>query len=227
MTPTIPDQVVNVFLFKFWEGATKVKGVVENKNVDGIGFAELVASHSTEILTPSIPQGLTVSAYPDHNTIRWEASTPGTYPLGGYRVYRSNSDDGHWKYIASTTDLFYHDYSATQDSAFFYTVSSFDNQSSTSASNYAGPIPVEIKDFQSTINAIKIHPNPADGLFSIECSEKEKFEIKLYTLTGKLAIQKNLSGQENKIDISSLPNDIYMVVIISVNGIRHQKLIKN
>jgi len=225
MTPTIPDQVVNVILFKFWEGATIVKGVVGNKDVDGIGFAELVASHSSEILTPSVPEDLTLAAYPDHNTISWNASIAGTYPIGGYRIYRSSSDNGHWRYIASTTGLSYNDYTANQDSAFYYTVSSFDNQSATSASAYAVSLQVGIKELPAAFSNIKVYPNPAKDKITVDCAEIQMLNISLFNTTGQLLLQRKLGFGKNEIDISYLTRGIYILKISGASVTMQQKLV--
>ena len=137
ITPTITNQVIDVTLFKFWEGGTVVKGTMQGQSVDGVGFAELIAKHNTKLDVPSAPGGLYISYNTDHYVINWNASKPGTYPIGGYRVYRSTSNDGHWKYLATTTGITYSDFAASPDTLFYYTVTSFDNQTATSASCYA------------------------------------------------------------------------------------------
>ena len=228
MIPTIPNQVVNVTLFKFWEGATTVKGVVENQDVEGIGFAELVASHRNKMETPSVPSELTVTPYPDHNTISWSASSQGTYPVGGYRVFRSASNNGHWKYLATTTDLNFDDYTATQDSAFYYTVTSFDNQTATSASAYANAIQVVgIKDVAASNNSIKVFPNPAKDTFTIDCDNRQNLSFSLYTIFGQLLIDRQIHNSLNEIDISNLTKGVYIIKLTDASSTIQQKLVKN
>ena len=137
VVPKISNQIVDVQLFKFWEGGGTLKGTVNNQPVEGVGFAELVADHKSKIVQPGIPAGLTITHPPDHFSLTWTPSTAGTYPIGGYRIFRSTDNNGYWQYIASTSDLFYDDYSAVPGTDYYYTVTSFDNQTATSASDYA------------------------------------------------------------------------------------------
>jgi len=223
MAPTIPNQVVNVILFKFWEGATTVKGVVQNKEVEGIGFAELVAKHKYEIKTPSVPEGLTVSGFTDHTSIRWNASLQGTYPVGGYRVFRSSTGNGFWKYLATTSQLQYDDYSATRDSAFYYTVTSFDNQTATSASAYASPIHLGIKE--AKVNSIKVYPNPSRDKFTIDCAGVQNLHMAIYNYAGQLVLQRKLFKSLNEIDIRPLSKGEYIIKLTGTSAAMQQKLI--
>jgi hypothetical protein len=223
MTPTIPNQVVNVILFKFWEGATTVKGVVENKEVEGIGFAELVAKHSYEIKTPAVPAGLVYSGFTDHNTITWNASTQGTFPVGGYRVFRSKFNNGHWKYLATTTQLNYDDYTASRDSAFYYTVTSFDNQNATSASAYADPIHLGIQEAKA--NPIKVYPNPAIDKITIECAGKQNLYLAIYNTAGQLLLKRKLNKGINEIEVHALSKGEYIIKLTGASAAWQQKLI--
>ena len=137
MIPNISNQIVDVQLFKFWEGGTTLKGTVNNQPVEGVGFAELVTSHNSQIIQPGVPGNLAIAHTSDHCSLTWTPSIAGTYPVGGYRIFRSTNSNGYWQYIASTSDLFYDDYSAIPGTDYYYTVTSFDNQTATSASDYA------------------------------------------------------------------------------------------
>jgi predicted secreted hydrolase len=225
MTPTIPNQVVNVTLFKFWEGATNVTGVVQNQKVEGIGFAELVAKHKYEIKTPSAPSGLLISGFTDHNTISWNTSQQGTYPVGGYRVFRSASNNGHWKYLATTTQLHYDDYTATRDSTFYYTVTSFDNQTATSASAYATGIQLGIHPVPAIDNSVNIFPNPAKNKITINCAGKPYLNVFIYNTAGQLMLKHSIHKGANDIDIHNLSKGEYIIKLTGSSPVMQQKLI--
>jgi len=229
MVPSITNQVVNVTVFKFWEGATTIKGIVENNEVDGVGFAELVAGHAYQINTPSTPTGLTITPHTDHNTISWNASTAGTYPIGGYRVFRSTSTNGYWKYLATTTSLTYDDYTATQDSAFYYTVTSFDNQTATSASGYASPMVVGIKDISSNNGSVKIYPNPANDQVTIDIAAFATGSnpiVELLSIDGKLLKIQRITKSKTQLNISALPSGIYVLKVRDNKGLVVKKIVK-
>ena len=193
MTQTIDNQVIDVTAFKFWEGGTILKGTVNNQPVEGVGFAELVAGHSYQIVSPSPPSGLTVASNSDHYSLSWTAGTSGTYPIGGYRVYRSFNNDGYWQYLTTTTDLFYDDYPASLDSGYYYTVSSFDNQTSTSGSNYATSalgLPLGINSIVKNAVELQNYPNPFSDNTTISffLQNEEEATLTVYDLLGKEVI---------------------------------------
>ena len=229
MFPTITNQVIDVTLFKFWEGAATVKGLVENKPVDGIGFAELVKSHTYMINTPSAPASVSITPYADHNTISWSASTAGTFPIGGYRVFRSTSTDGYWKYLATTTALLYDDYTASPDTMFYYTVTSFDNQSAVSASAYASPVFTGIKDISSENSVVNIYPNPAKDQINIDVPTYKPdhiFTMDLLNIDGRILKSQIINKYKTLFDISALPLGIYVCRVTSNNSVTVKKIVK-
>jgi len=230
--PNIANQIVDVTLFKFWEGSTTLKGTVNNLPVEGVGFAELVADHNFEIILPSVPSGLNVTSYSDHYSLNWIACTPGTYPIGGYRIYRSPNNNGYWQYIATTSNLFYDDYSAASDSSYFYTVTSFDNQTATSASNYATPVPA----YPSGINVVdnkniflKIYPNPTSGKIAVTISSGSIDKIEIYNVMREKVYSSLVYFPVTKapmtIDMSLYPNGVYFIRLQTREEIFNQKFI--
>lgn len=235
ITPEISNQVIDVTLFKFWEGGTTLKGTVNNLAVEGVGFAELVAAYNFQIIPPSAPTGLAASSYSDHNSLNWLASAAGTYPVSGYRIYRSVNNYGYWQYLATTSNLFCDDYSASADSSYYYTVTSFDNQTATSASNYASPVHTS----QTGINSpdkqgefLKIFPNPANGKINIVFNKplNEDFSVRIENVCGKSVFANNYSSKSSnagfEIDLSEFTNGLYIVKISCKSGILIDKILK-
>jgi len=175
---------------------------------------------------PTIPDGLNISYDIDHYVINWNASTPGSYPIGGYRVYRSKSNDGYWKYIATTTDLSYNDFVASPDTVYYYTVTSFDDQTATSASDYAPSVTTGIQDVPPDLKAIMVYPNPANDKITIECAGNQSLNLSVYNIVGEILLQKELNKSINEIDISSLSKGVYLIKITDASETVQQKLIK-
>jgi len=229
ITPSIVDQVINVTLFKFWEGGTVMKGTVGNQNVDGVGFAELVAGRAFGIVVPSTPSGLSVAPEIDHYSLNWSASTQGTYPIGGYRVFRSTSTDGYWKYLATTTSLSYNDYSASSDSIYYYSVTSFDNQTATSGSGYATPALAEsmgINDAFSSAISVHVYPNPANDKIYIELSDYKNTFVELMSTEGQTLQNFALQSPKTAIDVNNLPGGVYVLKLKNEKGVATKKFIK-
>ncbi len=228
MIPTITNQVIDVTLFKFWEGGTVVKGTVQGQPVDGLGFAELVAKHNTNMACPSIPIGLNIIYDTDHYQLTWNAGSPGTFPIGGYRVYRSTSNDGYWRYLGTTTGLTYNDYTASVDTVFFYTVSSFDNQTAVSASGYASSV-TGIKNVPEDEITIMVYPNPANNQITIDIpafGSTKNALLELSDVEGRLLKSEIISTSINQLDISYLSSGIYVLKVTDSKGIAVKRFTK-
>lgn len=235
MVAPVKDQLVNVILFRFWEGGINLKGVIEDEHVDGVGFAEIVAGHDFQITVPSIPMGLISSSLTDHYSLAWQASSPGTYPIGGYRIFRSKSNNGYWKYIGSTTNLTFNDYSASMDTAYFYAVTSFDNQTATSASKYSSPAWTSgtgEKESDFTRNSLHVYPNPVIDGTTIQFTLKEKdfILIELYDLPGKkihtIVKSELISGNHSiKVNSEKLSKGTYLIKVHSNNSTQIKKIV--
>ncbi|OFY87547.1 MAG: hypothetical protein A3F72_20935 [Bacteroidetes bacterium RIFCSPLOWO2_12_FULL_35_15] len=231
MTPAIQNQVINVTLFKFWEGSTILKGTVENQPVDGLGFAELVAARSTPITIPSVPGNITITPFTNHYSVNWSTSTQGTYPIGGYRVFRSASNDGYWQYIATTTNLSYNDFSASADTGYFYTVTSFDNQTHTSASAYANAVWVDplssgVNQMVVSDRSIKVYPNPATDKITMEVPEFKNTSLEILSMDGRVLKNISLQSEKTQLNISNLAKGIYILKVKNDKKIITKKLIK-
>ena len=226
MTASIADQVINVTLFDFWEGSIELKGTVNNKNIEGLGFAELVAGHDFEIVCPSIPTNLTVTKNTYDYSLSWDASTAGTYPIAGYRIFRSKTNDGYWQYLTSTSDLFYTDSSSSVDSSYYYTVSSFDDQTATSASYYANATSTGINNISSSNNSIKIYPNPCKDKIFIETIETPNTSVEITNLQGQLLQGFSLQTSKCQIDVNNLSSGVYIIKVKNENSITTKKIIK-
>jgi len=229
MTPTITNQVINVTLFKFWEGGTIVKGTVRGQPLDGVGFAELVAKHKSKMEVPSVPAGLNVSYDTDHYVIEWSASTQGTFPIGGYRIYRSESNDGYWKYLGTTTELSFNDFTASPLTDYFYTVSSFDNQTATSASGYATPAKLGINNLSAGENPVSVYPNPANNQVTVSIPAFKAGNntlIELLDYQGKLIKKQPIIKDNTQLNISGIPSGIYVIRLMDSKGVVIRKFMK-
>ena len=77
---------------------------------------------------------------------------------------------------------------------------------------------------------ISIFPNPSNGKITIQSELHESFSIEIFNNTGCLISESSSQGLNNTIlDISSYPQGIYMIHIISDRGgiVAIRKLVKN
>lgn len=89
-----------------------------------------------------------------------------------------------------------------------------------------------LKAVTSTLNVTEtramtasVYPNPTSGIIFIKSEEKVN-SVTLYSLTGQMLKSFKDIGNENKIDISDLPANIYLLRIITETGQKSLKIIK-
>ena len=77
-------------------------------------------------------------------------------------------------------------------------------------------------------NSFRIYPNPATDKITIEYyrSKVEQVQIKLYSMEGRLLLEKTCKSNEMQIDVSGFSKGVYIVEIQSENsGIARQKIV--
>jgi len=100
------------------------------------------------------------------------------------------------------------------------------------APNYLGLSIRCIKDISSHTNEmnkpnkIRIFPNPASSVFTIDCAEGSIYEITLYNMAGQSMLSKEVQSGSNQIDISTLVKGIYILKCKGADGMFQKKLIK-
>lgn len=91
---------------------------------------------------------------------------------------------------------------------------------------YISGAPLGIIGAQEEYQSLGIYPNPAENVLNFTESELEFSEIRIYTISGMMALQENLNYNTQAIDISELPNGMYTVVATDKTGMKTlQKLV--
>ena len=70
-----------------------------------------------------------------------------------------------------------------------------------------------VNDFSSHQGKYKAYPNPVNSQLTIEMDIAEEKEYRIYSTVGKLLISGTLNSKTNKIDLSSLPYNVYFLKI--------------
>ncbi|MFT4802511.1 MAG: hypothetical protein ACI93N_002290 [Flavobacteriaceae bacterium] len=76
------------------------------------------------------------------------------------------------------------------------------------------------------VSGFSMFPNPTSDFLNIKIQEGEIEQILLYNLNGKKVLSKKINKQQSIIDIQNLIRGIYVIKIISNNGILTKKLLK-
>lgn len=75
----------------------------------------------------------------------------------------------------------------------------------------------EVKD-----NALKIYPNPSDGMFSIETkSSVTSLKAEVYDLSGKLIFKKDFRGNKAELNLTQYPKGVYILQLLDNQGNKH------
>ena len=76
-----------------------------------------------------------------------------------------------------------------------------------------------------SISEISVFPNPASEMIHIEGVEAA--EVRIYNAMGQLSLRQSTNGNDQEtIDISSLPNGIYLIQLVSKGGLATKQIVK-
>lgn len=75
-------------------------------------------------------------------------------------------------------------------------------------------------------NSIKVYPNPANDILTIENSTISEVHFNLYDIKGKLILERSLSDKISKIDVRNLKSGMYLTRTTYRNSTEVFKFIK-
>ena len=82
---------------------------------------------------------------------------------------------------------------------------------------YCGDIIYSIQ--KNTINnTINIYPNPAKNEFTINCKNQKPISLKIYSISGKVLIDKKIENNKEKVTIDFLKDGFYILKLFYNNG---------
>lgn len=98
------------------------------------------------------------------------------------------------------------------------------------AKKYIGPIATSatgINNISSAVHTISVFPNPANTSIKIQTDfeQGKTAEIKIYNMLGKEMFSKQINANDELIDISNLPNGVYLIKSQAEDKISTQKFI--
>lgn len=87
-------------------------------------------------------------------------------------------------------------------------------------------IPTGVNDDFKDEGNISIHPNPAERIMNVEVRNSNISDLELYSLTGTRLMSKEISQGITDIDVSSLPQGIYIISLKGTGVMYSRKLVK-
>lgn len=68
-----------------------------------------------------------------------------------------------------------------------------------------------LKDLAASLGTIKVYPNPTTSSLSIESEKHGNLQVALWDMNGRLLLQKRLSATISQLELSHLPQGIYVL----------------
>jgi uncharacterized protein (TIGR02145 family) len=117
--------------------------------------------------------------------------------------------------------------------AYFVSLHSYDSNFSFGSYPTNGGFSIRcLKDSTAQINEInyqdemKIYPNPAIDMITIDYAKKQKIKMQVYNMIGECVLQRELSSGTNEINVSSLSKGLYIIKVLGSDWTVQRKLIK-
>jgi hypothetical protein len=70
---------------------------------------------------------------------------------------------------------------------------------------------LNVEDSVSGKELISVYPNPSNGEVHVALNDAHKVELTVYDIMGRKVLTTNLNNTDNTIDISSLPQGLYLI----------------
>jgi hypothetical protein len=85
-----------------------------------------------------------------------------------------------------------------------------------------------INEIKNNDNGISIYPNPATDNITIDASKLQfaNLNLRMYDVVGNLILEKNTGNNKTDLNVSALPNGVYIIEIMTGKGITAKKVVK-
>jgi fibronectin type 3 domain-containing protein len=175
---------------------------------------EANATTLPNISPPSAPTNLNGTANKIQVTLNWNPSAPGSYPIAGYRIKRSNTYAGPYTQIGTSPTNSYLDTAVLPGATYYYLVSAYDNQTPPNESANSSPTTVTLPP-KPQINNLSTHTavNSSDSTVTITGQHFSGSNLKVYLWDG------NGTLEENGIELTVISISDNEIIILFPAGI--------
>ena len=112
-----------------------------------------------------------------------------------------------------------------------YTTTEWDSYASNTFTYFGSPTTGQFKTAITSVSSLAqapeftLYPNPTTNVFVVESNHELIENVKVFDLTGKLILEIPTSQKSVQVNVSAIPNGIYMVWVYSNNSYTFEKLI--
>jgi hypothetical protein len=206
--------------FRFFEGSTHIKGVVNGEEVTGIGFAELLHSYEKPHIAITYPSA---DKWTAARAISWEISNPDEGRPLHYNLEYSIDDNETYTVLATGLSEPLYNWEEPEISAgslcwFRITAYSIDSTLintviSANASEYDPNLTPLDKDLYDNVKEFQLYPNPAEDMIFLDLNEKHPYSsYQIFDIYGHtLRIQTIRLTNRIQIDLNNYKKGIYFI----------------
>ncbi len=183
---------------------------------------------------PEMPEGLSASTSGNSVTLNWERAIDAQTPSKGlsYNLYLGTSsalpdvvspNSGltsgirHLALLGNTSQDTNWTISDLEDGDYFWSVQTIDNGFMGSLFSPEQTFNINAVGIRGTelTKEFSIYPNPVKDRLFVSSSQTERFDIRIYSVAGKMVLSTSIQGSPSVIDISDLSAGVYMVRFIT------------
>ncbi len=100
----------------------------------------------------------------------------------------------------------------------------FDNYINPVPDQFCVPIATSTKDIENAI-AFELFPNPSSSIVYITFDSPTRAEVRVLNLNGQEVLAQPLEAEKTLLDLSDLPKGLYVVSVVSEEGVGVKKLV--
>jgi len=80
---------------------------------------------------------------------------------------------------------------------------------------------------EHSLEDVKVFPNPSNGNVFVYAESEPVQELQVFDMFGKMLFRENVGEKEFSVDLSAYNSGIYMLRLVSANGVKTNKIVKN
>lgn len=78
----------------------------------------------------------------------------------------------------------------------------------------------------STLENMKVYPNPTTGTVTIELAQVDATSMTIVDLTGKVVFESEITSTTTSVDLSNFTNGVYMINVKTLNDVKTTRIVK-
>ncbi len=209
------------FPFRFYEGATTITGTVNGTSVTGVGFAELLHSYETPVLSITNPTG---GSWNTTEPISWQLTNPDEGMPLKYDLEYSIDNQANFSLISQgiiETSYLWDNSAINNDDEIWFKITGYSIDATLKGeanSTTGATVTLSIEDVFNKEN-VNIYPNPMQNEFTVNMKDLvSNFNYQIIDISGQILITKSVTHNTDfNVDVRQLSSGVYFIKL-QANG---------